>query len=401
MDTTEDRRHRPLHVRLVSAAVASSCVMAVVVGAASCTVEKAPFVIAEDRDASGPPVFAGPPHAEGGDAPFVAYCPSNKCPEGHTTCPGSRFACDVDLRTDPNNCGACGSRCPEPNFIETFTCVEGRCELSCDLTRSMNCDGLVDNGCETFPDDPKNCGGCGLACDDPMKPCMNDGHGWKCGCPAGMLTCLTPFNRCVDPDSDDRDCGGCNNFCDPLGEGDAGPPPANTTYGCVGGQCGKLKCNPGYGDCDQDMTNGCETSLTTRENCAACGKTCPADEDCRSRLGVYECLCPAGQTYCSEECVDLATDAKNCGSCGFRCQDDRLTTSIGVCAYGTCRRQCMTGRADCNGNPSDECEVNVDSDPSNCGGCGVVCDAIAGQACVRGRCVVEPCEQGDGGPVAR
>jgi hypothetical protein len=75
-------------------------------------------------------------------------------------------------------------------------------------------------------------------------------------------------------------------------------------------------------------------------------------------------------------------------------------TSFGVCNYGTCSRHCIDGRADCNGNPSDDCETNIDNDPENCGGCGIVCDAVAGQACVGGRCVVEPCNS-DGGVLTR
>ncbi|AKU95633.1 hypothetical protein AKJ09_02297 [Labilithrix luteola] len=57
-----------------------------------------------------------------------------------------------------------------------------------------------------------------------------------------------------------------------------------------------------------------------------------------------------------------------------------------------CRLDCGTGRANCNGNQSDACETNIDSDPNNCGGCGITCNAVAGQACVQGRCVVEPCD---------
>jgi hypothetical protein len=112
-------------------------------------------------------------------------------------------------------------------------------------------------------------------------------------------------------------------------------------------------------------------------------------------------MCPAGQVFCGNFCADLATDPLNCGSCGFKCQDDRLKRSYGVCTYGICHVQCIEGRADCNENPDDDCEVNTNNDPKNCGGCGIICDAIAGQACVDGRCVVEPCAEQDGGPVAR
>ncbi len=38
---------------------------------------------------------------------------------------------------------------------------------------------------------------------------------------------------------------------------------------------------------------------------------------------------------------------------------------------------CEPGTADCNGNPTDGCEVTLDHDPSNCGSCGTVCSAPA------------------------
>ncbi|AKU95956.1 hypothetical protein AKJ09_02620 [Labilithrix luteola] len=41
--------------------------------------------------------------------------------------------------------------------------------------------------------------------------------------------------------------------------------------------------------------------------------------------------------------------------------------------------------------------MNTDSDPNNCGACGKVCDAIAGQAWIHGRCAVEPCKEQEAG----
>jgi hypothetical protein len=173
-----------------------------------------------------------------------------------------------------------------------------------------------------------------------------------------------------------------------------------------------MKCNANYGNCDSVTDNGCETQLVTAQNCGACGKTCAAGEECRINLrGQPECMCPAGKTYCSLSCFggvcyggcyDLSSDKDNCGACGFSCSSSFQPDSVGVCTYGTCSQRCNEGRADCNRNPADDCEVDTDSDPRNCGGCGIVCDAIAGQACVGGQCVVEPCGQDqDAGELAR
>ncbi len=352
--------------------------------------------------------------ADGGDAgdgsalELTAYCPTDKCPEGHTTCPSSRFRCDVNLKTDRENCGACGSACPARVLQtgETFECSDGRCVLNCDPLKGLDCDGLADNGCETKPLDDNNCGACGNVCTDPAKPCVNNPQTGlpSCGCPGTQIACRktifgTTSVQCFAPEDDDGNCGACDNRC--PANPDGGPLPANSYYGCLDSKCGNLKCAQNFGDCDGDALNGCETFLADTDHCGRCGG-CPTGQECKkNRRGVLECMCPPGLTYCFGECVDLATDARHCGTCGVVCfiQDSLLST--GVCTNGLCTRRCMTGRADCNGNSADDCEVNTNSDPRNCGGCGVVCDAVPGQACVGGSCTVEPCAEPDGGPLAR
>ena len=53
--------------------------------------------------------------------------------------------------------------------------------------------------------------------------------------------------------------------------------------------------------------------------------------------------CPRGQTLCGGACVDLMTDAANCGRCDRRCQ------LYGVCSNGTCRctNDCSNSEATC------------------------------------------------------
>ena len=60
--------------------------------------------------------------------------------------------------------------------------------------------------------------------------------------------------------------------------------------------------------------------------------------------------------------------------------------------FGECQSTCNDRWDDCNGNRSDGGETHIASDPNNCGGCGIVCDGIAGQACVDGQCMVEACD---------
>ncbi len=340
----------------------------------------------------------------------ITYCATNKCPAGWTTCPNSRFPCDVNLLRDVDNCGACGNACPASPFFDKFTCNNGVCAVQCNAQNlKLDCDGLPDNGCETNATTNRNCGACGKECTDPAMPCVHlpgPGNVFQCGCPAGTNLCN---GFCQDKD-DDKHCGACNNKCDPTGDG--GPLPANAYYGCAKEQCGALKCKGRYGNCDGLDENGCETSLDTNENCGACGNACPGGQACR--IGPDQkarCMCPPGLTFCASgmsgslekgKCVDVATDQQNCGACDVVCAVNYNTpTTVTACKYGTCVAVCNEGLADCNNSNIDGCEVNTNSDPRNCGGCGVLCDAVAGQACVAGRCVVEPCSVDAGGGSAR
>ncbi|WP_146651450.1 hypothetical protein [Labilithrix luteola] len=377
---------------------------AAVVLASACA-EEPPFVIATNgADAAPPATFTDPPRDEdaaGGEQPLTNYCPSNKCPVGRTTCPTSRFRCDVDLMTDRNNCGACGARCPSATNSETFECVEGRCVMQCETQRPMfDCDGIPDNGCEIMANTNDHCGACGVKCLDPAKQCVTrdfTGADVGCGCRGADLDCR---GWCVDGRNDDYNCGACDNACDPTGDGAVLY--ANTRYGCSDSECGHLKCVNYWGNCDGDTPNGCETSLLTTSNCGQCGNSCAPGQECRinSQNMQPQCMCPEGKSFCPAwcdgdtcygQCFDLTTDRYNCGACGSACPGANSFGSNGICRYGKCVQQCIQGQADCNGNPSDGCEVNTDNDPMNCGECGRVCNAVAGQACVGGRCVVEPC----------
>ncbi|MBN9162503.1 MAG: hypothetical protein J0I07_16190 [Myxococcales bacterium] len=379
-------------------AVATLTTVSMVLGWGCTTVDERLAIVAPPPPPSFAAVDAGP-DAEPG---LVPYCPTNKCPPGRVTCPNSRFPCDVDLRTDVNNCGACGHACPR-GALDTFVCTEGACALACG-PRTLDCDGLSDNGREIGILDNNHRGGCGNKCTDPDKPCMFQDQQQTfaaCGCPVGLIYCA---GMCRDPNNDAQYCGACGVTCNPVDAGDDVNYP-NRAYGCNGGVCGVL-CKQGYGDCNGERADGCEVDISTAENCGACGNVCPANQQCRvnAETRLHECMCPSGLTYCQDSClgslcvgrcIDLTSDLANCGACGASCGSNSR------CSYGACEPQCPQGAADCNNSTVDGCEVSTDSDPRNCGGCGRVCDAVAGQACVAGRCVVEPCSEGDAGGFAR
>jgi hypothetical protein len=52
---------------------------------------------------------------------------------------------------------------------------------------------------------------------------------------------------------------------------------SNTTPGtCNAGQCQGMTCVAGFGDCNADMNDGCETALTSASDCGGCGQACSA-----------------------------------------------------------------------------------------------------------------------------
>ncbi len=69
----------------------------------------------------------------------------------------------------------------------------------------------------------------------------------------------------------------------------------NSTLGvCDRGVC-KLTCEPGYGDCDGDSDNGCESALNSIEHCGQCHNECPgydnADALCKWMASVSQWQC--------------------------------------------------------------------------------------------------------------
>ena len=52
---------------------------------------------------------------------------------------------------------------------------------------------------------------------------------------------------------------------------------------------------------------------------------------CEAGVCALPCTCDAGQTLCGDVCVDLTSDAANCGTCGGACNENE-TCSDGACA---------------------------------------------------------------------
>lgn len=334
-------------------------------------------------DGSAPPSFAEADAAVDGATLLISYCPATRCTGNTTTCPTSRFRCDVDLRNDKQNCGACGVRC-----AGLSVCANGACAIDSCSEKYRDCNGSIEDGCETTIGTNDNCSDCGDVCLDPTRPCVSLGSDtYQCGCPSGQTLCTGRV--CSDLSANDKNCGACGQACDPSGGG--APSYPNVYYGCVAGQCGKAKCVQGYADCNDDLADGCETKMGTAENCGGCGIACEPGQVCGTEKGESVCQCAADLKLCGSHCRDLQSDPWNCGACGVVCMESYAGSAreIGQCIYGSCVYECAVGWGDCNGDPSDSCETNLRSDPTNCGGCGVHC--AEDQPCIGGRCAVEPC----------
>jgi hypothetical protein len=118
-------------------------------------------------------------------------------------------------------------------------------------------------------------------------------------------------------------------------------------------------------------------------------------------------LCPAGAKACDNKCVGFGDPDYHCGDTTecLPC-DIAHATSIcdhtGACAIGTCSTitnamgAAVEIWADCNGEPSDGCEVDVLHDSSNCGTCGNACTLphVSEPGCSGGACDILECAAG-------
>ena len=105
---------------------------------------------------------------------------------------------------------------------------------------------------------------------------------------------------------------------------------------------------------------------------------------------------------CNDRCV-LVTDplyhcaSSSCAPCGTP-NATPVCDLRGECAISTCLAEPNRGQiwADCNRDAGDGCEVDINHDPANCGGCGRTCKLpnVRANGCLGQTCTVIECLPG-------
>ncbi len=258
------------------------------------------------------------------------------------------------------------------------------CDDLCQAPTDGTCVEIIAGTCDDL-DDPEDTASCGTgACEVVVQRCT-----------LGAPTECTP--RMPTAES----CNGIDDDCD--GDPDDGlatvlcPPGANVrTTACEAGSCRIITCEPLWDDCDLDVPTGCETDLTTLTDCGECASVCDLDH-ATPTCGLGTCRideCDDGWGDCDDDdangCETTLTTLDDCGVCGEVCDLDHASAS---CGDGTCTIvECDDLWGDCDGLDFNGCERSL-ATTSDCGDCDRGCDlAHAGETCAEGTCVLVECD---------
>lgn len=202
-------------------------------------------------------------------------------------------------------------------------------------------------------------------------------------CRPGTVVCA---GRCVDLSSDVRSCGACGLECAEgercaegrcaLGPTDAGPSDDAPWLVDAAGDAGIPTR-----DASSDAGPGLDAEGPPRDGGIGADGSSDGghDGDGATSLDAGGGLdggntppCDLGELECADLCVDVRTDPTSCGACGVRC------AAAQFCEAGVCVDDCGPGTTRCG-----RACISLDSDPDNCGACGRRCDS---GICEHGMC---------------
>ena len=309
-------------------------------------------------------------------------------------CDGNDNDCDGAIDE-----GDANALCPRGEHVATSRCNEvGACENVACEPGFGDCDDDTTNGCEEQTNTLMHCGGCFMAC-DPANA-TGDCSSGTCGiaaCDAGFGDCNNnPSDGCETPLDSVTHCGGCGVPC----------APASAIGDCSSGTCQIGTCNPRRADCDNEVGNGCETPTTTNADCGGCNIQCvPANAIGECSTGTCRLVNCTRSDY--DDCDGIATNGcernlrtnTDCNACDAMCS---IAGGSASCASGVCTPTgCAMGLGDCDSVPGCEQMLNTNT---HCGGCNVGCNPMNGTgSCGSGTCVITGCSPGwddcDGDPL--
>jgi len=305
-----------------------------------------------------------PPMDTSTDAP-MAVVDAFVAPDANGACGGcdDHVACTLD---------ACvGTTC-------THTVAHGRCSGGqyCDATLGCH----AGNACAAAADCMRpdtcvtvRCNTTSATCEYAVLDHDLDGDppivcgGTDCNDASSAISGLTP-----------EICDGVDQDCDTrIDEANATTSACGDLSVCTGGTC---RCGVEHDLClvsepadPFGYRQECVDVQSDPRACGSCDNACPDGIACVHGV----CACPAATPdACNGACLDFRTDPQSCGTCANVCPD-----AI-ACVAGVCN--CPAGTHACGA----AC-VDYATDESNCGSCGNVC--FGGVTCTAGRC---PCAGG-------
>ncbi len=276
----------------------------------------------------------------------------------------------------------CGDDCDDANIAARPGATE-----NCNGTDD-DCNGMVDvdsggiNVCSCTPlDAVESCGTNTGECTAGTRTCTTSGWG----------TCVGEVGRRAEVcDMLDNDCDGT---ADEVAEATVNCTryPNSSPACAVGGGC-SFTCTSGYGDCDGNVSTGCETVLAGGvrindervDHCGGCGTSPPrscqvtsnaASSTATCASGACGLACTSGYASCdaiyANGCeTNTTNNVDRCGSCTNVCPT--RTNATRSCATSTCGFTCTSGYGNCDAVATNGCENTLDS-LTHCGACNTAC----------------------------
>lgn len=215
-------------------------------------------------------------------------------------------------------------------------------------------------------------------------------------CPAGFGDCnMNPADGCETDLSTVTACGSCATPC---------PARANATAICSGGAC-VYSCLGGFDDCNGAIDDGCEANLSSAATCGSCTTMCAAGQECAAggctsacdstcdTCGAGCCREPRCVGSCTETCPSMPGDP--CG-CSYDCTNNPSRCQFACGGGSSCTIDC-TDANDCY--PTCTGGSACDIDCTRAADCRVECTGMGTQCIVScdgaDRCQFDSCVRGE------